>query len=272
MDSKLLLDSLLYLFKEITENRKNILLISLENMRQQTLRTSLGLGWIFFRDIIYYVVFILFRLVMSGSGEIEGMHFILFLLLGIIPWNFMSECINGGVMAIKGNKNIISSMKFPSIILPIIEVLAIFIKRLFTLIVLLMVVMFFGNISDITIWMFLYYFFSMFICMCSWNLVFSSLVGISNDFEQLYKAFSSILFYSIPIIWSFDVFNAYPTVTRIIKLNPFIYIVEGFRDACVTGTLPDLQYTIYFWVIVLVMTSLGSVLQYKLKNHYIDLI
>lgn len=272
MENNLLFNSLKYLFDEYKANFRIIFKLAKEVMYQQTLRTSLGIGWVVFRDVIYFTVFILFRVLIAGSGNIEGMNFILFLMIGTIIWNFMNECINGAVMAVKNNKFIFSSISFPVVIMPTIEVIAIIWKRLFTLLILLFTIFKFGNIADITWWMFIYYFLCMVIFMIVWNLIFSSLVAVSNDFEQFYRAITSVLFYTMPIIWSFEVIKPYPTITRIFKLNPFVYIIEGFRDACVRGDLPDLEYTIYFWGLSLFLLCIGAILQYKLRRHYVDLI
>lgn len=272
MSDFLLFKSLAYFYEIYKNNINRIFSIAVENMHQQTLRTSFGLWWVFFRDFVYLTSFTIFRYLMSGSGEIDGMNFILYLMVALIPWNFMNECINGGISAIKSNKNILSSIQFPVGILPTIEILAIFMKRLFTLIILFVVISIFGDIRDVTLWMFIYYFIMMFIFMCIWNFVFSAIVAISNDFEQFYRALTSVLFFTMPIMWSFEIIQQYPWLIRFFKLNPFVYLIEGFRDACSTGTLPDLEYTIYFLSVNLILLFIGCILQYKLKNHYIDLI
>lgn len=271
MEQNLLKNSIKYIFSEYKTNRRDLFSLSVENMYQQTLRTSLGLGWVFIRDIVYYIAFILFRVLMSGSGTVEGMNFVLFIMLGMIPWNFMNECINGAVMAIKGNKFVLSSIKFPIVILPTIEVIAIFLKRSFTLLILFACILVYGDIRSVTLWMFLYYFLCMFIFSVVWNLIFSSLVAISNDFEQLYRAIMSVIFFTVPVIWSFEVVKNV-SIIRLLKLNPFVYIIEGFRDACFSGTLPDLEYTVYFWILTFLLFCMGSILQYKLRRHYVDLI
>ncbi len=272
MNNNILVSSLKYMYEEYKANIQNIYDLAIQNMYQQTLRTSLGTGWVLFRDLIYFGVFILFRFLMSGYGEIEGMNFVLFLMIGMVPWNIMGECINGGITAIRNNKAVISSIKFPIVILPTIEITAIVMKRLFTMVILLIVVAMFGDLKDVTVWMLIYYFFCMYILMVVWNLIFSSLVAISNDFEQLYRALTNVIFYTMPIIWSFESLGDKANIIRLFKLNPFVYVIEGFRDACVIGTFPDLQYSIYFWFIILVLLCIGSILQYKLKNHYIDLV
>ncbi len=112
----------------------------------------------------------------------------------------------------------------------------------------------------------------MFILMILWNQILSSLVAVSNDFEQLYKALVQVLFYSMPIIWSMEVISPYPLATKIVNLNPFVYIIQGFRDSFTTGALPNNDVTLYFWVLCLVLFVFGAILQFRLRRHYVDLI
>ncbi len=272
MRGNIISDSLRYTFKEHFTNKRLIFQLSKENMRQQTLRTSLGIGWVLIRDLVYFTVFIMFRYLMSGSGEVEGMNFILFLMLGIIPWNIMSECINGSVMIIERSKGYLANLKMPIVILPTVEIIAVFMKRLFTFLIMIAVVAYFGDFGNIVWWMMIYYLLCMLVIMVAWNLIFSSLVAISNDFDQLYKAAASVLFYAMPVIWSFDALGSNDLVISVFKLNPFVYIIEGFRDAGAIGSIPDLQYTVYFWVVCMFLITIGSILQYKLRRHYVDLI
>lgn len=272
MERNLLLNSLKYVFYEHYNNRHHLINLAIEGMRQQTLRTSLGVGWVFVRDIIYFTAFISFRYLMAGAGEIEGMSFILFLMVGIIIWNFLGESIGGGVMSIKGSKGIIASIKMPISILPTVEIMSIFLKRLFTLLILIVVIIIFGDIRTVTWWMLIYYFFCAFAFMVIWNMVFAPLAAISNDFEQLYKSLTSILMFALPIMWSFENLQQNVTLIRLFKLNPLIYIIEGFRSACAKGILPDLEYTVYFWSVSAIMLCIGAIMQYKLSRHYIDLI
>lgn len=272
MKDNLLVNSLNYTFSEIFENKRRIVTQAKYQMRQQTLRTSLGIGWIFIRDLVYFTVFTIFRILVAGSGDVEGMSSHLYILLGLIPWNIMNQCVNGSVRTIRDNKHILSSLKLSVISLPIIDVIASFLNRAFTLLILLFAIMEFGDLKNITWWMLIYYYIAMFIFMVVWNLIFSSLIAISNDFEQLYSAITSVLIFTMPIMWSFDIMSGNDTLIRLFKLNPFVYIIEGFRDACHTGTLPDFEYTLYFWGFNLVLLCIGAILQYKLRRHYIDLI
>lgn len=259
----------------VSEHKNNLYRIwqmSKSHMQKQTIRTSLGIGWVFIRDLIYFAVFTIFRYLMSGSAQVEGMNFIVFLITGLVPWFFMSEVINNGTNAIKMNQAIINSIKFPITVIPTIEVLAIFLKRLFTLLVAFGISIGFGYFSSFRPLLFLYYFFAMLMLMILYNLIFSAFVAISDDFNQLYLSIVRVIFFSMPIIWSFERLGSLPWAIYLLKLNPMVYIISGFRDAFVLGHTPDLQYTIYFWAICLIMFAAGCMVQYKLRKYYSDYI
>jgi teichoic acid transport system permease protein len=76
----------------------------------------------------------------------------------------------------------------------------------------------------------------------------------------------------MPIIWSFESIRHIPWALYILKLNPMVYIIGGFRDAFVLGNAPDPEYTIYFWAVCILMFALGSTVQHRLRKYYSDFI
>jgi len=267
-----MIEAIKYVCFEHNTNLYRIWKIGKSHMAKQTVRTSLGIGWVFIRDLIYFAVFIAFRYFMSGSSEIEGIHFIVYLIIGIIPWFFMNEVLNGGANAIRMNKALIHSIKFPITIIPTIEVVAIFLKRLFTLIVGYVVCLMFGHGTDIHLGLLLYYFCCMFILMVFLNLIISALTAISQDFYQLYLSIVRVLFFMMPIIWSFENIGNYPWIIKLIKLNPMVYILSGFREAYANPQPLNVEYTLYFWGVNGLIFSVGCFIQYKLRRYYSDFV
>lgn len=259
-----------YVLKSHIENARRIFVVGLAHAKKQTVRTSLGFGWNIIKDIVRFSTFVMFRYLMGGSRQVEGMHFIIYIISGSVPWNFMSEVINGGSQAIKRNGAIIKSIRFPIVIVPTIEVVSIFIKRLFTLVVPFVVILIFGDITLFNPLLFLYYFVSMFMLMTSFNFISSAFVAVSEDFQQLYMALTKTLFFFLPILWSFSKISAHPNVIRLLKLNPMVYIITGFREAFVLGHWPSLLYSLYFWAVCLVLFCVGTFVQYKMRKYYAD--
>lgn len=256
----------------LSEHKKNMGLIgrmAVMDSQKQTLRTSIGIAWTYFHDLLYFGVFLLFRFLISGSGEIMGMNQMVYLVTGMIPWFFMSDVLNQGSMAIRSGKGIIQSIRFPAVILPTISVAGIFIKRILSFLLIFAVSFGFGYGKSFHPILFVYYMFCMICLAIALNLVLTAIIAISEDFRQLHNALLRVMIYTMPIIWDFSRVKAIWS-NVLLRINPIVYVVKGFRDAFVLGMTQDLLYTLYFWGVVIGLFSVGSFLQYKLKKYYAD--
>lgn len=252
------------------KNRKLILRLAVANSKRQTIRTSLGIIWLYFRDITYFVVYTLFRILVAGNGNVNGISAVLYVTLGLVPWLFISDVLNRGSTVIKGNKGIVKSIAFPTTILPTAEVICIFIQKLFNIGVAFAITFIMGDWKTISILGFVYYTISMICLMVCINSITSAFVAISGDFQQFYLAVTRVLIYTLPVIWSFEKLSNSTTVF-IFKLNPMVYVVEGFRDSFTKGFILDWGYTLYFWAIIIILLFISSYTQYKLSKFYSDL-
>lgn len=267
----LMLKSIMYIWKEHKNNGQLILKLAFMNMERQTIRSSLGILWTYFHDLVYILVFVMFRLLIAGSADIMGINNVVYLTTGIIPWFFINDVLNQGTMAIRNNKGIVQSIRFSVSILPTIEVLTIFFKRIFSFIMLFVIVIAFGYIEYFHFYLFVYYMICALALCISLNLLLSAFIAISDDFRQLYFAFARVLIYTMPILWDFSKVNSV-WINVLLRVNPMVYVVKGFRDAFVLGHTQDGLYTAYFWGCVVVMFILGSVVQYKLGKYYADFV
>lgn len=260
-----------FLIKEHIDNYRLLIKLAFINMGKQTIRTSLGVGWLYFHDFTYILVFIAFRILMSGNGLVNGMSSIIYLVTGLIPWFFMNDVLTQGANSIKNSKAFIQSIKFPITVIPTIEVFAIFLKRLFTFFLAILVSLVFDYIKYFNFILFIYYMFSMLVLMLAINFTLSAFVAISADFFQMYMAVLRVLMFSMPILWSFE--NIQNIVIQVVlRVNPMVYIIQGFRDAFVFGKLQNGGYTLYFWTCVIMLFGIGSFVQYKLRKFYADFI
>ena len=143
-----MLESIRYVVKEHKDNYRLILKMALMDSEKQTVRSSIGILWTYFHDILYIAVFIMFRMLICGNSEVMGMNSSVYLITGMIPWFFMSDVLNQGTMTIRNNKGIIQSIRFPAVILPTISVVSIFVKRIFSFILVFFVCWGFGHFAD----------------------------------------------------------------------------------------------------------------------------
>ena len=63
-------------------------------------------------------------------------------------------------------------------------------------------------------------------------------------------------------------------LVSIMKLNPVIYIVTGYRDA-IYGRVWFFERffsTVYFWVITAILFGFGAIVYKRLKPHFADVL
>ena len=78
-----------------------------------------------------------------------------------------------------------------------------------------------------------------------------------------------------PIMWrAEEVLN--PLAMKLFKLNPMYYIVSGFRDSLLLRRGfwqgETLLWTIYFWMITILIFGLGVKIFRRLKIHFADVL
>lgn len=259
-----------YIINEHIINKKRILLLSVSHAKKQTEGTTLGIGWTFIRDLAYFATLVIFRYLLAGNAQVDGMHLMVYLITGLVPWYFINEVMHAGVNAIITNKVLVMGMQFPVVVLPTIEACAIFIKRLFNILILFIIVAIFGDLTKFNFGLFLYYYTAMFLLMFAYNLFVSAVITLSKDFTNFYLTFLRAVFFLTPILWSFSKIKDHPMIISLLKLNPLAYIILGFRDVFVYGKAPALHYSLYFWAVFLILFILGCIFQFKLRKYYAD--
>ncbi len=260
-----------YILLEHKQNTRLVIKMAFLNMDKQTIRSSLGMFWTYFHDIIYILVFVAFRLLIAGNGSVMGMDSTIYMMTGMIPWFFINDVLSQGSMAIRSNKGIVQSIRFPVPVLPTIDVCSIFLKRIFSFAMLFVVVTAFGYIRYFHLLLFLYYIVCAVALSMAMNLVVSAFVAVSDDFRQLYDALLRVMIYTMPILWDFSYVRSLG-VNLALRINPMVYVIKGFRDAFVLGPTQSAGYSVYFWVCVFVIFMVGSYVQDRLKKYYADFV
>ena len=78
--------------------------------------------------------------------------------------------------------------------------------------------------------------------------------------------------WATPILWSIDSLDAGWVV--ILKLNPLVYIVNGYRSAIYEHEwfFQDFFSTMYFWIVTVILFGIGAAVFKRLKVHFADVL
>ena len=116
----------------------------------------------------------------------------------------------------------------------------------------------------------LYYMVANIILLFALSLITSSIVVFFRDLNQIISVILLIGMWGTPIAWTLAGFPE--AIHKYFKLNPFFYIIEGYRDAILGRQWfwehPHL--TLYFWVFVIILLVIGGRIYVKLRPHFAD--
>ncbi|AUJ23989.1 ABC transporter permease [Virgibacillus dokdonensis] len=207
--------------------------------------------------------------VTTKLGEVP---FFLWMLMGLIPWFFISPSIVGGSNSVHQKVSLVSKMKFPISLLPTTKL---FVNsfQFITMLSLLFIVLFIYGIYPTLHWIQLvYYIGCLFIFLFSFALLSSTIATLVRDYQMLLQSMMRMLLYLSPILWDPNGDRVPDWISNILKLNPFYYILTGIRSSFLGESwfFEDITYTIYFWLFTFALLYFGAKTHLKFRNNFMD--
>lgn len=243
------------------------------NVRSRWADNYLGSIWDYLEPTIYIITyFIVFGLGMY-NGTVNGQPYILWLLVGIVPWYFIQGSYNKGMTSISSQLNLLTKMKFPISIAPIMPMLEEMRRFLFLTAGMVIVFLLFGELPNIHWLQWGYAVLAMLTTVFAHNLINSTMTVILPDYKPAAAALFRLLFFTSGVIINIDAKGLPFILIATIKLFPFYYVLEQFRDAFLNNVWFWEQATnaAFFWTLSIGMALFGSVLQIRFRDRFIDM-
>ncbi len=261
------------LSSDLRASREILSNLTMREVRGKYKRSFLGQAWSLLNPIasltIYTVVFGLVLKATPPPGDPSGIDvFTLWLACALLPWNFFSATINGGMNALLGNANLVQKVYFPRYTLIVSNMLAGLVTFGFELLVLGVIALIFG--SKIWIWIPLVLVFVALLAI--FGLGIGLMLSIANvyfrDTAQFIGIFMQMWFYATPIVYPVTLIastqnewrshgNNFPLLT-LYGLNPMERFVQVFRVLLYDNRLPTLIDMTYCLTAAVVSLGLGA--------------
>ena len=196
----------------------------------------LGILWSFINPLLTVLVYaIVFPYILRVKQE----NYLIFLIVGVIPWNFFVTTINQGVTTVLTNGDIIKKVYFPREILPISVALSTLINFFISCIIIFLFII--GSGIGLHKFLILLPVIAIIQFMLTLGIIFilSAINVYVRDVEYITNFIISMLFYGTPIIYSISMF---PEKFRwLLNLNPMAHIVEAYRSILYYLQWPDFK-------------------------------
>lgn len=272
-----LYDRFISLPVELYQNRHLIWKLAKNDFKKRYAGSYLGALWAMVQPVITVVMYwLVFDVIMNSAGTaMRGggdIPFVLFLTAGLVPWFFFNEAWTNGTQALLEYNYLVKKVVFKISILPIIKVISATFIHIFFVCILLVIAALYGYPPSVYTLQIFYYSFCTLILVLALSYTTCALVVFMRDISQIISIALQIGMWATPIMWDFGAISSKWAV--ILKLNPMVYIVNGYRSAIYEHTwfFQDFYSTMYFWIITVVLFGVGAVTFKKLKVHFADVL
>ncbi|WP_100333184.1 ABC transporter permease [Bacillus alkalisoli] len=274
------MNSLITVLKEQLKSFYLVKRLSVYEMKSANSNNYIGVLWEIINPMIqisiFWFVFGYGVLRTNGRGDIELYGQIIpyfpWMLSGIVVWFFINQSIIQGSQSVYSRINMMSKMSFPMSTIPTFVTVAKLYQHLMLLVVVLLIFQIIGYPINIYYLQLPYFIFATLVFLVSFSLITSTISTLIRDVHNLIQAVVRLLIFLLPILW--PPYKIEPQIIQtILKLNPIYYLVEGYR-ASILGLkwypVEHLSFTIYFWIITLVLLLIGSSLHVKFRSKFVD--
>lgn len=192
----------------------------------------LGYVWSLLKPLLLFVIlYIVFVSFLKIGRDIE--HFPVYLLLGIVLWNFFTEMTTQSLGSIVHRGDLIRKIKIPRWMI----VLSASISATINMFLSLIIVGLFMLINNVPIGLGVielpFYIVILYLLALGFSLFLSAAYVKYRDVSYIWEIVLQAGFYATPIIYPVQMIKN-ELVEKILLLNPIAYVVQGSRDALIT--------------------------------------
>ncbi len=255
-------------FHEIYEYRFLAWKLAVADFNQRYKNSSMGLVWSLLEPLlmlsVLYVVF-------TNLMKLDVPYYPVFLLSGIISWNFFDRATSMAANAVSGKPSLVQKVYFPREILVFSSCLTAALMSAAEIIVLFGIAAFVVSspVNASLFWL-LPVLFAEFLLAFGAGLFLASLNTAFRDVQYIWRVVLQAGFFASPVLYPLSVLP--PSLTSILSYSPMAAIITALRAPTVYGVAPDLSGIAYAYGVALAVTALGMMVFRHYEPYFAELV
>ena len=258
-------------FKDVWQYRDLMWMFVKRDIVTNYKQTVLGPLWFFIQPALTTAMFVFIQ--RAAKIETNGIHPVLFYLIGITAWNYFAECLTKTSTTFKDNAFIFGKVYFPRLILPLSIVFSNLLKffiqiLLFIIIAILFVALGKSKIDiQLTILLFPLLIFIMAGLGLGSGLIITSLTTKYRDLALLVQFGTQLLMYGtlmLPRSATSGILNT------LLKYNPMIPIIDALRQSLFNTEAPNYELLGYSFVVMMIVMIVGFFIFSQTEKDFTD--
>lgn len=235
----------------------------LKDFRVRYRNMSLGVFWSLLNPIVMMGVL---TFVFTNILENPLPNFPLFVLCGLVPFNFFAIAWMTGTSSIVDNANLVKRVPFPREIIPLASVLSNTLHLLIQIGLLIALSLWYGKGVNAN-WLWLPVIWGLEVIFVSGlALLFAGLNVYTRDIRYLVESANTVLFWLVPIFYAWP--SSSVTFTAIYDYNPLAAVVFALRFILMEGIAPPLSLIVRLTAASFAVFGFGFLMFRKLQRGF----
>ena len=236
-------------------------------INQRYKQSILGYAWVILVPLVQLVVLnFLFSIVLRIPSQ--GVPFIIFLAVALLPWNLFANSLSSSVNSLVSNSSLITKIYFPREILVYSTILAKTVDFLFSCIVLVIFFLVYKTILPPTLLWVPLIFVIQIIFTAGLSLILAALNLFYRDIQYLLNLVVMLWMYLTPVMYPVEIV---PEKYRFIfSLNPMSFIIFAYRQTILGGGQPNYSSLAIAFVMSIAVFAVGFYLFKKMEGEFAD--
>jgi lipopolysaccharide transport system permease protein len=256
---------LIQLLRERYNYRHLIWILAWVDFKQRYKNSVLGYFWSLLEPLMMLsILYLVFSHLMKSPVE----YYPLFLLMGLIMWNFFSRATTSGLATIRFKPSLIKKVYFPRDILVISTCTTALLMSLFESVIFVIFMVIFQiplslYIAYLPCIIFLYY-----ILTLGVSLALAALNVFYQDIQYIWTVVLQIGFFATPVMYPLSVFPQ--NLQQLLSYNPLAQIIYLARDVTLYAKAPNTASFTYVIVITFVILAVGYAIFSRLEPRFAE--
>jgi ABC-type polysaccharide/polyol phosphate export permease len=253
----------LHQLREVWHYRELVRNLVVRDLKVRYKSSLLGVAWSWLNPLLMMAVYTVLFTIFLRNDTVP--HYPVFLLCGLLPWNFFNDAVIQATGSVVNNASLIKKVYFPSIVLPLSVVLSNLVNFLIALPLFFVLALIFGVrptwwvlLLPVTILIQVVFTIGLTLILATLNVFF-------RDTQIILGVITLAWFFLTPVFYPI---NAVPPEAQVLgytinaqlwlrRLNPMASIIASYRDLLYWGAPTGLDFLLRTAVTALVVLVVG---------------
>lgn len=227
----------------------------------------LGYFWTLFKPLMLFgVIYLVFSIFLRSPMQ----NYAVYLLLGIILWNYFSEATMVGMNSLVSKRDLITKLFFPRENLILAANLSSMITLLLNLIIFAIFYIGSGLSPGWSTLLFFPYLILLFLFSTGVSFILATLFARFHDLSHIWEVLLQILFWLTPIIY--DLSFVPEPYRQLLYLNPMTQFISFSRRVFLIDQMPSLWQHFVMLITSLAVFAIGYFFFKKQEHHIVETI